>query len=356
MNIQSRRAVAAEWLAAGGRVAAVTPISYPRALLRAHGFLPMEIWGPPGVSPALADPHIQSYACSVVRSITAFLLGNGAREASVLVMPHACDSLQGATGVLANHAKPGMPVIPIYLPRTTGQAAAEYLEAELRSVGARLAAISGVEPHDKELAEQIHLEEEADRASLEFISNVLPESGNSGAAYGTLRLREYLPAERYLEALQSFVPEPADPDTTPLLLSGVLPEPMSLFDVLKDSGARVVADDMACISRRMGPPGTSNNPYRRMAEALLSQAPEPMRGSDLTMRVARLRELCARTGARGVLFWVVKYCEQELFDLPVLQSSLKDLGIRSILLELELTQPLPMQVSGRLEAFCEMLR
>ena len=58
----------------GGRVAAVYPVRAPRALLRAHGMLPVEVWGPPRADVTRGGVALQSYLCSVVRCGLAWLL------------------------------------------------------------------------------------------------------------------------------------------------------------------------------------------------------------------------------------------------------------------------------------------
>ncbi len=57
--------------ARGGRVAAVLPIHYPRALLRAFDILPVEVWGPPPVDATRGSAHLQPYVCSIVRNALA---------------------------------------------------------------------------------------------------------------------------------------------------------------------------------------------------------------------------------------------------------------------------------------------
>lgn len=361
--------------ASGGHVAVVTPIAYPRALLRAHGFLPVEMWGPPLISTSAADQHVQAYACSIVRSILAYVLKGGARQASVLLMPHACDSLQGITGILQNHADAGLPVLPMYTPRTTGPGALGFLEQELRRLGDQLSAISGVKPSAERLQEAVALEEQADGVYQQLLTQVLPATPDSHEVYKVLRCREYLPAMAFMDLARDWMAglpgglhrDPSEAGQrcedgrsqavpgVPLVVSGVLPEPMSLLQALQSAGGRVVADDLACCGRRVGPPGSSDEPYRRMAEAMLALPPDPMRGSPIEARIERLRSLCAATSAKGVLFWVVKYCEQELFDLPLLNEALRGDGRKTLTLELEVTQPLPAQAMSRLEAFCEML-
>jgi benzoyl-CoA reductase/2-hydroxyglutaryl-CoA dehydratase subunit BcrC/BadD/HgdB len=61
------------------------------------------------------------------------------------------------------------------------------------------------------------------------------------------------------------------------------------------------------------------------------------------------------SGARGVVFYVVKFCEPELFDLPDLRRELQEAGVPSMTVEVDLNDPLSQQIRTRLEAFLEMI-
>ncbi len=101
----------------GGRVAAVLPIHYPRALLRAFDILPVEVWGPPHVNASHASAHLQPYVCSIVRNALSFLQAGGLDGVDLVVVPHTCDSLQGLGSILIDFARPAQPVLPLYIPR-----------------------------------------------------------------------------------------------------------------------------------------------------------------------------------------------------------------------------------------------
>lgn len=342
----------------GGGVAAVFPIHSPRALFRAFGLLPVEVWGPPGVETGEGDAHLQAYACSVVRLGLSFVLEGGLRDAAVLLVPHACDSLQGLGSVLLDFTKPRPPVLAYYLPRGGRDCDTDYLAAELRALSGRLAEITGRSPSDAALHAAIEQEEAADallarlhreRARLPFDDREL---------YRVLRAREYLPAERFVDLAASALGAAGDGGTragVPLILSGIVPEPAELFDVLAGAGARVAADDFACCGRRLYPAGTSRDPFRRVAEGILGGPPDPTRGSPIGARVDHLRGLAADTGARGVIVYTVKFCEPELFDVPLLRKGLEEAGLPSTTIEVDVADRLPHQVVTRLEAFVEML-
>ncbi|UCF61317.1 MAG: 2-hydroxyacyl-CoA dehydratase, partial [Anaerolineaceae bacterium] len=116
-SIPRRSQVADEFKQHGGLIAAVLPIHYPRALLRAFNILPMEVWGPPRVDVSYGSAHIQPYVCSIVRNALSFILTGGLDVADLIMIPHACDSLQGLGSILLDFLPPKQPTMPLYIPR-----------------------------------------------------------------------------------------------------------------------------------------------------------------------------------------------------------------------------------------------
>jgi benzoyl-CoA reductase/2-hydroxyglutaryl-CoA dehydratase subunit BcrC/BadD/HgdB len=342
----------------GGLVAAVLPIHYPRALLRAFDVLPVEVWGPPNVDATRAASHLQPYACSIVRNALAFLESGGLQVADLLVVPHACDSLQGLGSVLIDFVRPRQPVLPFYMPRTQGAEGAAFLADELRALYRRLAEVTGRAPSEADLLKSI-LDEEAVDALLRRVlerRTTLPLT--TFDFYRMIRSREFLPLSSFAglaEAILDMPPVGARPPKVPIVISGIVPEPMEMLRAVEDLGASVVADDLACSGRRLYSAGRSREPFARLAEGLLGGPPDPTRGSPIQDRLDHLMGLARSTGARGVVFHDVKFCEPELFDLPALRRGLREAGLPSISVEVDLNDPLSHQARTRLEAFLEMI-
>ena len=61
------------------------------------------------------------------------------------------------------------------------------------------------------------------------------------------------------------------------------------------------------------------------------------------------------SGADGVLFWYIKFCEPDAFDRPQLMKRLKDESIPVAFIDLELTMSNFDAVRTRINAFCEIL-
>lgn len=342
----------------GGSIAAVLPIHYPRALLRAFHLLPVEVWGPPMVDASYGNAHLQPYVCSIVRNALSFLQAGGLDVADVLIIPHACDSLQGLGSILLDFISPRQPVFPIYLPRARRESDLDFLAQEFRALYRHLTQVTGRSPSESDLLESIRREETADGLLAELHTRRRSLPLTDLAFYRLVRSREYLPAETFAEWARKALAQAAEVSTdgVPILLSGILPEPMALLDAIREMGGRVVADDLACCGRRLYPSGESDDPFRRMAERILNAPPDPTRGSPVRERLSYLRWLAETSGAKGVVFYDVKFCEPELFDIPILRRGLQEAGIPSVPIEVDLNDPLSQQTLTRLEAFLEMIQ
>jgi benzoyl-CoA reductase/2-hydroxyglutaryl-CoA dehydratase subunit BcrC/BadD/HgdB len=357
ITIPRRSEIARIYKQQGGMVAAVLPIRYPRSILRAFNILPIEVWGPPRVDVSHGASHLQPYVCSVVRNALSFLQMGGLDVADLIIVPHACDSLQGLGSVLVDFVKPVQPVIPLYLPRGRGDSAVEFLADELRSLSRKLEEITQRSPSNEELMESIRREEAADGLLVNLHHNRKNLRLSDYEFYRLIRAREFVPAETFSQMAQAALDQVSKPvrDGIPIILSGIVPEPMDLLKSLSEFGGLIVADDLACCGRRLYPTGKSDDPFIRMAERILEAPPDWSRGSPISDRLDHLIRLSEMNDAKGVVFYNVKFCEPELFDHPDLRRGLQEAGIPTTLVEVDINEPLSNQVLTRIEAFFEMI-
>ena len=72
-------------------------------------------------------------------------------------------------------------------------------------------------------------------------------------------------------------------------------------------------------------------------------------------RVDMLAELARTAKADGVIACMMKFCDPEEYDLPLIVSALSEVGIPTLSVEIDL-QPASMgQIRTRIQAFAEML-
>jgi len=366
MQIPTRTATIAQARQRGDLIAGVLPIHYPRALLRAHGVQPIEIWAPPRQDPTAGNAQFQAYACAIVRHGAALLLAGPGRDVDLILVPHTCDALQGLGSVLLDFVKPPQPVLTLYHPRGRRQADRTFLERELRRLGERLREVTGRQPTDADLHAAIDVEEEATDRLARLCLHGAEAALSDRQLYTLVRSREYLPAEAFVALVDGLVPPRGSASPPPvqhhgrppvrLMLGGIVPEPMSVFDAISAMGASVVADDLACGSRRLYQRTRGDDPYARLAESLMSGPPDPTLGAPIAARADYIARRMRESGAQGLLVYDVKFCEPELFDLPQLRDQLSTQRLPMLHVEFETATTIAQQALNRIEAFVEMLQ
>jgi benzoyl-CoA reductase/2-hydroxyglutaryl-CoA dehydratase subunit BcrC/BadD/HgdB len=357
LDIPPRKEIIRSVKERGHLLAGVLPIHYPRELLRAFNVHPIEIWGPPRIDPTVGAAHLQPYVCSIVRNALAFQQSGGLDLTDLILVPHACDSLQGLGSVLLDFIQPKQPIIPLYLPRTSDKAGLDFLAAELKKLYLHLKVITGKTPSEDDLLSAIQKEESYDHAFSELYRMRARSALSNYDFYRLVRSREFLPGESFIELVQSVrALEQSDASADiPIVISGILPEPMEMLESIERLGGRISDDDFASCGRRRYLQGTAEEPFERMAERLLSGPPDWNKGDPIQARLRHLLDMVETCGARGIVFYIVKFCEPELFDLPQLKDGLHAQGIPSLIVEMDINDSLSNQTMTRFQAFMEMI-
>ena len=341
----------------GMKIAAVMPFHYPRPLLRAHGFHPVEIWGPPHVDDLAVAPHFPEYTCKIVQKATSFLLSPEADCVDLVLMPHTCDSLQGMASVFRDFIHYPKPVLTLYHPRGRRESDRRFLEGELRALSQQLGKLSKKSQDDvtAALEREIEWEARATERMAEMLEHRAEYAVSDREFYTCLRAREYLTPEEFLAAADALPKGNADLIGPGIVISGIVPEPMELFDHINEFGAHVIMDDLACVSRRLYAPAEDTDPFARMARQYTAMPPDPTVSSPYQERFDYLTDKMAAKNARALMVYNTKFCEPELFYLPLLQQAVRDKGYGFLEIEMELDAKISQTVLNRINAFVEVI-
>jgi benzoyl-CoA reductase/2-hydroxyglutaryl-CoA dehydratase subunit BcrC/BadD/HgdB len=185
--------------------------------------------------------------------------------------------------------------------------------------------------------------------------------------FNTVRLSMLMPRDDFTALLEALAKElrgevsgngavESDVFPIPILVSGYGCESLDLFTFIDEAGGLVTADDLIVGGRSFAqdaPEG--NNPLERIADRLLTMAPTPFYLGGKS-REAHLRSLVEKSGAKGVVFFQLKFNETFNYDYPNLRDALRDEGIPTHLIETDLRMAAPARIRTGLEAFFEMIR
>ena len=345
----------------GRKAVAVLPVHYPKELLTAMDVLAVELWGPPGPPRGPDSGRLQAYVCAVVRNALAFLASGGADAVDAVLFPHTCDSIQGLATLAPDFGGWGKVTLRYQHPKGEWRPSVRaFVTGELASLTAGLEALTGRPLDVKALGRAIALHHEVDVLRARLLENRARLPLDDRALYTLLRRGEFLWPADHLTELQSAIAKlAAEPvqKGVPLMVTGYVPEPMSLFDTLTQAGAYVAADDYAAVGRRVmrEVPSLPDEPLAALAQLQFTGPPCPTRGVPQNRRLDWLKLLYDRGGAKGLIIHTVKFCEPELFDVPAIKKHFAERGVPVLSIEGELEAQLSGQTATRLEAFVEMV-
>jgi len=362
----------------GGKVVgclSCMPPFVPEEMVHAAGMLPAGIWGA-DVPVSRADAKIQSFACSVARTALELALRDALSVCDGFLFPFVCDAFQNLSEIWKMTVD--RPCFQLVFPRKVdADRVRVYLAAELGRLQGELASLAGKPVSGDALRASIRVYNE-NRRLLREVDRVRasdPAFLTARQMLDVVQASCCMPRQEHSELLRALlasrsagVPgggtggEPraqaGSAGAVPVLLTGVMPRPAAIVDMLEEVGLRVLGDDMGMggLYYAIEVPESGDDPMAALAQGYTgypacSTLHDPGRDRGAAL-VRRARE----TGAEGVLVFATKFCEPEYFDYPGLKQDLEKEGIPVLLLETELGMGVPGPIRTRVEAFVETLK
>ncbi len=352
----------------GGKVVgclSCMPPFVPEELIHAAGMLPAGIWGAE-IPVSQADARIQSFACSVARTALELAMKDGLSVCDGFLFPFACDAFQNLSEIWK--VTVDRPCFQLVFPRKvdTGRVRI-YLEAELGRLRTELEAFAGRSISDEDLKQSIRVYNE-NRGLMRDLDRIRTEDPAflSAVHMTDLLLAScFLPREEHSGLLRSLLAArtdaggsgPVPEQTVSVLLTGVMPRPVAIVDMLEEVGVRVVGDDMGmgALYYSVEVPDDPD-PLKALAAGYTGYPACSTLHDGSRDRGATLVRRARESGAEGVLIFATKFCEPEYFDYPGLKEDLEKEGVPVFLLETELGMGVSGAIRTRVEAFAETLR
>jgi benzoyl-CoA reductase/2-hydroxyglutaryl-CoA dehydratase subunit BcrC/BadD/HgdB len=343
----------------GQKLFGIFPAYYPKEILWAMNVLPVEVWDPP-LEVNHANAHLQPYICSVVKLGLELILQGKCKTIDGFLFPHTCDSIQNLASIVSDYLNLDIPCYFFYHPKAPYSAASRryYLE-ELNGLVTRLEKQFGVLDFST-LKQQVKkgnqvtaLIKEAYR--LRACNELIASNTDF---YQVIRGGEYLHPDDFLPLLEGFLSTSRGHGRKgpSVVLSGIIPNPPEILKILDEKEVKVVDDDLLNCGRRLLAPESQNeDPFEAMADNYFNMPPCTTKNSSLKARMDYLFKKIERSKAKGVIFYMVKFCETELFDVPYLIEEVKKRGLAILLVDCEINQGLSGQLETRVEAFVEMI-
>jgi len=331
----------------------------PIEMIHAAGFVPVRILGG-GTSTDRAASLTPIFICPYLRKALEKALRGEYDFLSGVIQGYTCDVACGVINIWEMNV-PGELYHTLPMPYQDSPEARKYFRQALAELGERLNGIGGCLT-DEALAASLDLYGEIRRLSLELYR--LRSQGRlalPAADFLTVvQAGLVTPPEDYLPMLEAFVAAAqerpsAEENGIPVLVSGSVIDEPRVLEILEASGARVVGDDLCTGLRGFSPPtGRGEDPVDRLMDRHFKRFPCPAR-MKAQERAPVLVDLVNGSRAKGVVFFLQKFCTPHLADLPVVLDALQAEGVRGLVVEMEETGLNEGQLRTRVESFLEML-
>ena len=129
-----------------------------------------------------------------------------------------------------------------------------------------------------------------------------------------------------------------------------------VYGAIEEAGGAVVADDLCTGSRFFeGTVEPGGDVIAAIADRYAGRNVCPAKHAGITNRGEMLLRTVKESGADGVIFIYLKFCDPHGFDYPYLKQMLADEKIPCLLYEMEEQDAAGGQFQTRCEAFMEML-
>lgn len=344
----------------GKPAAGCFPLFVPEELVYAAGFLPVGLWG--GVSSfQKSNQYIQNFSCSIMRANLELGLSGKYDFLKAALIPSQCDTLKC---VCENFkvAVPKVPVIGVTIPHNrTIQAAHEQLLDEFDYLRKALEQLQTPECRPMPLEEAFAVYEDYRATMGEFLDTVPDYLHTITPKIRHLILKAawfmdkktYTAQIKQLLTLLKALPREEFRGKR-FLVTGIMLDAEPMLDLLEELGIAVVDDLLCHESMQFRTPtrsvGTveSKLAYRFLDLKGASPLYEPKKPRGML-----LAQLAKERKADAVLFSLMKFCDPEAFDHPIVKKDLAAQGIPLLSLEhdqlVESTEQLRTRIQGFLE-------
>lgn len=330
----------------------------PLELIHAAGFIPVRITGG-GATTGRGDLLTPAFLCPFLRRAVEKGMEGEYDFLTGIVQGYTCDAACGVLNIWAENLK-GKIFHSLPLPYNDTPASRAFLRSGLIELAGKLNAAGGSWSMEK-CETSLVLYDTIRLRVLDLYERSF--SGRQGPTAGEMltivRAGHLVSPERFLDLLEK---TSAAPETglrrdggVPVLVSGSVIDDARVPELLEECGGRIVADDLCTGRRGFDPPaGTGADPLERLIDRCLRRAPCPARAR-AEERAGVITGLIERSGARGVVFILQKFCTPHLGDLPALTGILRTQGVPVLLVEMEEEGLAEGQLRTRFEGFFEML-
>ncbi|PKM73217.1 MAG: 2-hydroxyacyl-CoA dehydratase [Firmicutes bacterium HGW-Firmicutes-16] len=336
------------------------PEYVPSELVYAAGMFPVGLWGG-SVENSRAKEYVPAFCCYVLMSDLEYGLNGTYKDIDAVIIPSLCDTLK-CLGQNFKVAVPSIKHIQFTYPQMRKiEAGVTFLESEYGRVLAALEEICGTKVTDKAISEAINVFNDNRRALRRFVGLASEHTDviTPVIRHAVIKSGFFMEKPQHTalvnELCDALSALPVSKKGKRVLLTGIMADDDAMLNILTDNGLAIAVDDLAQETRqfRYDVPSEGGSAMHRLAMwwqifegCSLAYDPEKK-------RIDMILEDVDKYDAKGVIVCMMKFCDPEEYDYPLLKDALEKKGVPCLYMEID--QKAEAQAQTRIQAFSEIL-
>ncbi len=340
----------------------IMPVYCPEEIVHAAGYLPIGMWGAQKKQISKARTYLPPFACSIMQSVMELQLEGVYDDLEAVIFSVPCDTLK----CMSQKWNRPVPAIVFTHPqnRKIAKDAANVFEREeFNIVKEKLEDILDVHISNKAIKNSIAVYNENRAACREF-SDVAAEYAavvTPSDRHAVIKARWFMEKSRHTalvkELIAALKAEPAPEfKGKKIIVTGIQVEPYDVLDIFQENGFAIVADDLAQETRNF----RQDVPDDDDALMALARAWNEFDGCSLATDANKPKgqmiiDAVKKYGADAVVVCMMKFCDPEEFDYPILLQEFEAAGVKNLYIEVDQESTAFEQVKTRIQTFAEIL-
>ena len=336
----------------------------PVQVIHAAGFTPYRIL-PEGDAPDQAGQLLHDNLCPHVKRILDRGMSNDVPKLTGTIFVNSCDPMRRLADAW-KQTRPNENIIVIDLPSVKNDSSIAFYAKEI----SRFAKALSQWGNEKKVSDARLLRSiERYNELADCFKNLQKRVKNNeleGSSATLQKIYNYA-AQNPVEDSMNFANQNLEKkivktknDNVPIFLFGNVLSDIKAFELFKECGVLIAADDLCTGSRMMAQVSDidTKDLYLSIAKAFFSNPPcartfeesKPLQIAENIIKRAK------KDGAKGVIGYTLKFCDPYLSRLPFIRETLKKEGLPMLIIEGDCSLGSIGQQQTRIEAFIEMLR
>ena len=344
----------------GRRVIGCLDSYVPEEFIHAMGMVPVRLLGS-AESITLADAHLPIFAGQLTRSILNQGLNGNLKHLAGVVLSNSSDAIRTLYDLWHRHI-PGQWAALVDVPAILeGEANHRLFKSAMLNFIRELEKLAGQALDPAALRRSIGVYNE-NRRLLKKAASLLGKRQLSAETYMDAVLSGFLISKdrhnlllRQLLETSSTAPSRPEQDLLPLHMSGPILVDRSFLPLLRQCGATMASEDLGTGSRYYWDEvSEAGDPVEQVINRYWGKIPESYK---LPME-PRWLHLAARLesgDARGAIFLVERYSDEDQYDYPIFRDRLRQRGIPSLELDSEFVLE-SEQARTRIQTFVDIVK